>query len=138
MSPQAGRWWRQAAQALGSGKLIAIDYGFTAEELLRPERTKGTVRAYYQQRISDDLLSHVGQQDITAHVNFTQLQRIGEAAGLRTETFSTQEQFLFNILQQKLGDNVTERWSAAEIRQFQNLTHPEQLGRRFRVLVQSR
>ena len=128
----------KAAQALDSGKLVAIDYGLTADEILAPERTNGTLRAYYQQRISDDPLARVGEQDLTAHVNFTQLQRIGEAAGLRTETFSTQERFLFDLIQRKLGGIASERWSAAEIRQFQSLTHPEQLGRRFRVLVQSR
>ncbi|HMC28702.1 MAG TPA: SAM-dependent methyltransferase [Verrucomicrobiae bacterium] len=138
LSPEAGDWWMKAAQALDSGKLVAIDYGLTADEILAPERTNGTLRAYYQQRISDDPLARVGEQDLTAHVNFTQLQRIGEAAGLRTETFSTQERFLFDLIQRKLGGIASERWSAAEIRQFQSLTHPEQLGRRFRVLVQSR
>ena len=138
LSPEAGDWWMKAAQAFDSGKLVAIDYGLTADEILAPERTNGTLRASYRQRISDDPLARVGEQDITAHVNFSQLQRIGEGAGLRTETFSTQERFLFEILQLKLGGIASERWSAAEIRQFQTLAHPEQLGRRFRVLVQSR
>ena len=138
LSPGAAEWWRQAAQAIDSGKLMAIDYGFTADEMLAPERANGTLRAYYRQRISDDVLAQAGEQDITAHVNFTQLQRIGEGEGLKTETFLTQERFLVSVVQQEPGEIASDRWTAAQIRQFQTLTHPEQLGRRFRVLVQGR
>lgn len=82
----------------------------------------------------DDLLANPGEQDITAHVNWTAIQRAGEQAGLRTDTFSSQEQFLMQILQQTAGEN----WATEQIRQLKTLTHPNLLGRAFRVLVQSR
>jgi SAM-dependent MidA family methyltransferase len=136
-SPAAEIWWRQAAQALVWGKLLAIDYGFTAEEQFSPARTKGTLRAYHRHHLVDDLLACPGEQDLTAHVNFSVIQQAGEAAGLKTEQFCSQPQFLTRILQQAVADKSFADWSAPRARQFQILTHPDHLGRAFRVLVQS-
>jgi SAM-dependent MidA family methyltransferase len=138
ISPGAGDWWQEAAEVLGSGKLLTFDYGLMTEELLVPERVDGTVRAYYQQRVSDDPLDRPGEQDITAHVNFSQLERAGENAGLKTEMLVSQESFLSTVVKDRLVDEGAQQWRPEEVRQFQTLTHPEHMGRSFRVLVQSR
>lgn len=139
LCPAAAQWWQQAAQALGAGWLVTIDYGLTADELLRPERPQGTLRAYYRHHLAPDPLAHVGQQDLTAHVNFTQLQAVGGTAGLQTLGLWPQWQFLTRIAQElwaQAGQGV--RWPGAFRRQFQTLTHPDHLGRAFWVLVQAR
>jgi SAM-dependent MidA family methyltransferase len=131
-------WWREAAGVLANGKLMAIDYGLTAGELFSPARPRGTLRAYYRHHVSDDLLANVGEQDLTAHVNFSVIQRAGEKAGLQTESVSTQSQFLTRILAKAAKDDSFGQLTTAQARQFQTLAHPEHLGRAFRVLVQSR
>ncbi|MGB8367704.1 MAG: class I SAM-dependent methyltransferase [Limisphaerales bacterium] len=136
--PAAENWWREAAGILEHGKLMTIDYGLTAEELFSPDRLRGTLRAYFRHHTSDDILANVGEQDLTAHVNFSAIQAAGESVGLRTEMFSTQSQFLTRILEKASKNNLPGKWSSAQVRQFQTLTHPEHLGRAFRVLVQSR
>jgi|ERR1035437_9152558 SAM-dependent MidA family methyltransferase len=136
--PAAEDWWREAANVLGHGKLLTIDYGFTADELFSPSRTRGTLRAYFRHHAGDDLLANVGEQDLTAHVNFSAIQAAGESVGLRTEIFSTQSQFLTQILGKASKDDSFGEWNTNQTRQFQTLTHPEHLGRAFRVLVQSR
>jgi len=136
--PAAQNWWREAANVLGRGRLLTIDYGFTADELFSPGRRHGTLRAYFRHHARDDLLANVGEQDLTAHVNFSAIQKAGEACGLTTESFSTQAQFLTRILEKTLREKTFGDWSSAQTRQFQTLTHPEHLGRAFRVLVQSR
>jgi SAM-dependent MidA family methyltransferase len=156
--PAAESWWCEAAGILERGKLLTIDYGFTADELFSPSRPRGTLRAYSRHHASDDLLANVGEQDLTAHVNFSAIQAAGEFAGLRTEMFSTQSQFLTQILEKSSKDDSPGKhiaakrlvspksdgggsedgWTSAQARQFQTLTHPEHLGRAFRVLVQSR
>jgi SAM-dependent MidA family methyltransferase len=139
MCPAADTWWREAARMLRRGKLLTIDYGFNAEGFIVPERSEGTLRAYYRHRLSKDLLANAGAQDLTAHVNFTALQAAGEATGLKTEQFETQAEFLT-----QLAGRIWRRrsdfgeWTSARTRQFQTLTHPEHLGRPFRVLIQSR
>ena len=137
-SPAAENWWRDAANILTHGKILALDYGFTAEEMISPARVNGTLRAYAQHRVSDDLLANPGEQDLTAHVNFTAIQTAGEAAGLKTETLCTQPQFLTRILAAAVKEIFFTQLDAKQVRQFQTLTHPDHLGRAFRVLVQSR
>jgi SAM-dependent MidA family methyltransferase len=122
---------------LKHGKLLAIDYGFTADEMFSPARTNGTLRAYFRHHVSDDILANAGEQDLTAHVKFSAIQTVGEEAGLKTEIFSTQTKFLTQILKKTLKEKSFE-WNASRTRQFQTLTHPEHLGRAFRVLVQLR
>jgi SAM-dependent MidA family methyltransferase len=136
LSPAANAWWEQAAEALDAGRLMTIDYGGTLEELLNPARTRGTLRAFTQHRVSDDVLASPGEQDITAHVNFSEIIATGQRAGLKTETFTTQSQFLTAIARQTWERRRS--WPAQQVRQFQTLTHPEHLGRPFRVLVQFR
>jgi len=137
-SSAAENWWREAAEILQRGKLLAIDYGLTAGELFSPARANGTLRAYFRQHVTGDLLANVGEQDLTAHVNFSAIKQIGEAAGLKTNFFYSQTKFLTQILERTLPDKTFGEWSPARARQFQTLTHPEHLGRAFRVLIQSR
>ena len=136
ISAAAENWWREAAGILEHGRLMTMDYGLTADELFSPSRSRGTLRAYFRHHMADDMLANPGEQDITAHVNFPAIQAAGEAAGLATETFLTQAQFLTRILEKAVKDKSFGEWSASRTRQFQTLTHPEHLGRAFRVLIQ--
>jgi SAM-dependent MidA family methyltransferase len=137
--PAAESWWRDAAMNLTQGKLLTIDYGFGAEELFRPERKIGSLRSYHGHHSASNVLANPGEQDITAHVNFGAIQAAGESRGLKTLLWSTQEEFLTRIAAQaaKYPETFSE-WTPARTRQFQTLTHPDHLGRSFRVLVQSR
>ncbi len=137
-SPAAENWWREAAGVLARGKLLAIDYGFTADEMFSPARARGSLRAYFRHHATDDLLANPGDQDLTAHVNFSAIQTAGEAAGLKTEFFGSQAKFLVDILAQAQKNSSLGEWNTGHTRQFQTLTHPEHLGRAFRVLVQKR
>ena len=138
-SPAAERWWSAAAQGLNRGKLLTFDYGFGAGEAISPERPKGTLRAYRNHKIAEDVLANPGEQDITAHVNFERIERAGVAAGLRTELTGTQGRFLTRLAAEawKPGAGFSD-WNQKRTRQFQTLTHPQHLGQSFRVLIQSR
>jgi SAM-dependent MidA family methyltransferase len=137
--PGAVAWWRQAALALGQGRLLTLDYGLRAEEFFDPGRGQGTLRAYQRHRLVTDLLAQPGEQDLTAHVNFTAIEQAGLAAGLRTELWTSQGRFLGGILVQSLNEQQPGlEWGPGERSQFQMLTHPEHLGARHQVLVQTR
>jgi SAM-dependent MidA family methyltransferase len=136
--PAATNWWCRAAQTLRGGKLLAFDYGLMAEQFFTPERKNGTLRAYHQHHATHDILERAGEQDITASVNFTAIRYAGESAGLVTETFATQSQFLTDIVAASAKDPGFYEWFAPHSRQFQTLTHPEHLGQSFQVLVQRR
>ena len=137
--PAAQRWWREAASSLRVGKLLTADYGLAGEDFFMPQRSEGTLRAYEHHRQIGDVLANPGGLDITAHVNFSAIQSTGESAGLRTEQFTGQAAFLTRIVERVWRRPETfGEWTPARTRQFQTLTHPEHLGRSFRVLVQSR
>jgi len=137
--PAASRWWSDAAKLLCRGKIVGVDYGLLAEEFLVPERRSGTLRAFFRHHASSDLLARPGEQDLTAQVNFSELKIAGENLSLNTEALIAQASFLTEIsrLTWRNPDGFGD-WDANRRRQFQTLTHPEHLGRPFRVLIQSR
>jgi SAM-dependent MidA family methyltransferase len=137
--PAAAAWWRAAASSLRRGKLLTIDYGLTDGQWFEPGRAQGTLRAFTRHHASADLLSQPGEQDLTAHVNFSALMEAGRAAGLRTEGLAPQSKFLTEILaRRRLAPESFEPWNEKRTRQFQTLAHPEHLGHKFQVLVQTR
>lgn len=134
-------WWRQAANSLNCGRLVAIDYGFAESAPFSPARPHGTLRAYRDHRLSDGVFDHVGEQDLTAHVNFSEIIEAGRKCGLNAESspLISQSQFLIETLaaiEAELGSFPD--WTPKRLRQFQTLTHPEHLGERFKVLIQRR
>jgi SAM-dependent MidA family methyltransferase len=137
--PTAVNWWRQAAAIVKTGKLVAIDYGLTAEELFVPERVHGTLRGYREHQLTTEVLENPVEQDLTAHVNFSAIREAGESAGLVTEAFVAQEQFLGAIVAQIVkGEARFGEWTPSHTRQFRTLTHPDLMGHSFKVLIQSR
>lgn len=87
-------WLNLIAKLLNIGFVITIDYGFPATELYSFKRIAGTIFCYYKHRINTDPYKHIGEQDITAHVNFSALRRWGNQAGLDCLGISDQASFL--------------------------------------------
>ena len=97
ISPAAAAWFTSAARGLERGYALVIDYGYPAAELYRGHRLRGTVRAYLGHTVSADPFAHVGEQDLTAHVDFTALRRAGEGAGLVFAGQTAQGAFLASL-----------------------------------------
>lgn len=137
--PAAATWWKEAASNINFGKLLAIDYGLLAENFFSPQRSAGTLRAYFQHHANSDLLARPGEQDLTAHVNFSALKEAGEKTGLKTDAFVSQAKFLTGIVARTMSrPKDFGAWDTKRAKQLQTLAHPEHLGSSFRVLVQSR
>jgi SAM-dependent MidA family methyltransferase len=99
----ASIWLKEVAQRLKRGYLLTIDYGYQCDRYYAPSRHQGTLQCYYQHRYHDDPYILVGQQDITAHVNFTALERYGKQWGLENIAFTQQGLFLMAL---GLGDRI--------------------------------
>lgn len=139
ISPEAVSWWLRAAHALAEGWLFTVDYGFLQGDFFQPHRARGTLRSYSKHRVGGGILEAVGDQDITAHVNFSLLIGAGESAGLATEQFVHQGLFLKGIIEQiEARPGSFPLWTAMRYRQLKSLLHPEHLGHGFKVLVQAR
>ena len=96
-------WLDTVASCIDRGFLLTIDYGHTAQRYYSPARHKGTLQCYYQHRHHDDPYTNIGQQDLTAHVDFTALQKQGEKDGLVTLGYTQQGLFLMAL---GLGDRL--------------------------------
>ncbi|HEV8541551.1 MAG TPA: SAM-dependent methyltransferase [Verrucomicrobiae bacterium] len=139
LSPEAVSWWLRAAHALQSGWLCTVDYGLLQDDFLQPHRSRGTLRAYSRHHLNTNLLDAVGEQDITAHVNFSLLIAAGESAGLKTDEFVHQGIFIKTILEKIERDpSGFPLWTPMRYRQLSSLIHPEHFGRAFKLLLQSR
>jgi len=86
------------ARLVERGLIVTFDYGFPQKQLFDPRiRRFGTAAAYARQRVTRDLLANPGEQDLTAHINFDDLIRAGEARGFRTLFFDRQAKFLLSL-----------------------------------------
>jgi SAM-dependent MidA family methyltransferase len=127
-------WMRQIAASLRRGVVITIDYGHSAEDLYGPQRAKGTLLCYRSQMASEDPFLRVGQQDMTAHVDFTTLATVGEEAGLSVTGFTNQMSFLTGLGVEEMIAQLTPE--TPEFRAALHLLKPEGMGRTFKILLQ--
>jgi SAM-dependent MidA family methyltransferase len=133
------KWIRGVAARMGRGYTIIIDYGDTAERLYRPGRfPEGSLMCYYRHTTNREPLRHVGEQDMTAHVDFTALGRVG----LLTLGLTTQAAFLSSL---GLGEmlyaatqTATDAFAYMQARDaVVRLIEPSAMGRN-RVLLQGK
>jgi len=139
---EAQRWIQRIAAAVPRGFLVIIDYGYTREELLA-RRHWDTIMCYRQHSTSDNPYEAPGEQDITAHVNFTALRAVGEQAALEFLGLVTQAQFLMGIGEETQFSDVFEdarlpQECAKRALQLKHLVTPAGMGETFQVLVMSR
>lgn len=135
-------WITQIAQSIQRGFLIAIDYGYTRNQQLAG-RHRGTLMAYRHHSASPDPYQAPGEQDLTAHVNFTALSAACEQAGMKAEKLLTQSQFLMGIGEKtQFGDAFEEcrlpQEQAKVALQLKHLVTPVGMGETFQVLIGSR
>ncbi|HEX5337399.1 MAG TPA: SAM-dependent methyltransferase [Gallionella sp.] len=126
------------ADRLEQGALLFIDYGFGANEFYHPQRNNGTLMCHYRHRSHDDALFLPGLQDITAHVNFTDIAESGIDAGLELLGYTSQAFFLINcgiteLLKECSPDNLKEYLPLSA--QLQKLTSPAEMGELFKVIA---
>ena len=136
-------WLQAIAQKLQRGYVLTIDYGYPAHRYYNPERSQGTLQCYYQHHHHNDPYINIGKQDITAHVDFTALQRWGDRCDLSTVGFTKQGLFLMAL---GLGDRIAalSQNTSQSLQQIlwrrdalHQLLDPAGLGG-FGVLIQSR
>jgi SAM-dependent MidA family methyltransferase len=134
-------WIEQTGARLGRGFVITVDYGHEAAELYNERHQRGTALAYSRHAVSEDLLRSPGEQDLTAHVSFTALERWGLRSGLQRTGYVTQLEFLAAMGR---GNEFADLYDpgASEVEKLRarlmlkTLLHPEGMGETFRVLVQ--
>ncbi len=129
-----GDWLRHVSEKLRKGFVITIDYGDMSDGIYRENGGDGTLRCFYKHTVNRDFYERPGEQDITAHVDFTNLMNGGRRVGLEVTGFAKQSHFLIALgvlekLNNRAGDVET-------ILKVKNLFHPEGMGNIFKVFIQ--
>ena len=138
---EACDWIERAGRALECGFVLTIDYGHEARALYDEHHNRGTLLAYRDHAVSENILGAPGEQDLTAHVNFTALELWGRRAGLVRTGLVTQSQFLValgrgNEFADLYDPGQTELEKLRARLLLKNLIHPEGMGEKFLVLIQ--
>jgi len=140
---EACDWITEVGRRLERGYVLTIDYGHRAAELFDDHHMRGTLLAYHNHRVSEDFYASPGEQDLTAHLNFTAFELWGKRAGLDSVGLTSQTAFLLALGQRNefadLYDDGQSEIERVQARlQLKSLIHPEGMGERFQVLVQTK
>lgn len=131
-------WIKQCHNKLKCGVLILFDYGFPRHEYYHPDRRQGTLMCHYQHRSHANPLLYVGEQDITAHVDFSHVAEAGFDAGFDVEGYTNQAAFLLGcdiltLLSQESEENLLASQQAVK-----KLLQPNEMGELFKVIALSK
>lgn len=124
-----------------TGAVITIDYGYLSDRLFTPDRPRGTFKCHFKHSINEEPYSNIGDQDITCHVDFTNIIQTGRSIGLKKLFYKNQGQFLvdWGILENLMNRDetgYTEFSAQRERLAIKNLILPQLMGNVFKVLVQ--
>jgi SAM-dependent MidA family methyltransferase len=134
----AQAWIGSLVHALDAGAIFVVDYGFPRREYYHPQRSSGTLMCHYQHQAHADPFARPGEEDITAHVEFTALAEAAHDAGAEILGYTTQAQFLVNcgiteVLAETNAENALRYAPIAA--QAQRLLSPAEMGELFKVLA---
>ena len=130
----AEQWMTQVARVIHCGVVITVDYGHTGRDYYDSDRKDGTLICYFQHAVSTNPYIRVGEQDMTAHVNFSALAKSGTACGLLPVGFTTLANWLMGLGVEEMVEGHDHE--SKEVQALSQLLRPHGMGTTFKVLVQ--
>ena len=124
------------------GFAMFVDYGYTRAEQ-QAGRHRDTLLTYRKHQVGGDPYQAPGEQDITAHVNFTALQTVAEENHMDSIALIKQSQLLIGIGEATEFADALEEATLPQERakvtlQLKHLVTPDGIGETFDVLVLGR
>lgn len=123
------------SRKLKKGYILIFDYGYTSEEYYHPDRNKGTLLCYYKHSTNENPYINIGNQDITAHVNFTAVEKLAAMAGLKVEGNFSQSSYLISLCDEKILQKIYQKNLKEH---FKRLVLPQGMGESHRVMILSK
>jgi len=130
-------WIEACHTMLTRGAVLLLDYGFPEHEYYHPSRTQGTLMCHYQHTAHPNPLLHPGEEDITAHVDFTHVADAAVNAGFDVSGYTNQASFLLangllSLLEGHAFDEPTQIKHQQAVKQ---LLQPHEMGELFKVIA---
>ncbi len=137
-----GQWAESISRDIRKGFVLTIDYGYPAREYYSIERSKGTLQCYYRHTLNANPFQHIGQQDLTVHVDFTALNGALSDVGFAAVGITTQADFLARLgihefRKQLGGAGISRREVAANRMAIDQILRSDELGA-FKVAIHSK
>lgn len=135
----AVRWIQEIGSSLKKGFVMTIDYGYPSSELYQEYRSSGTLMCYYKHTSNNRPYEHIGEQDITSHVNFSALEHWGRKSGLELCSFTDQAHFLLGLGIEDYLKKLQEKDPKNYLRKMlQVKTLLMEMGETFKILIQKK
>jgi SAM-dependent MidA family methyltransferase len=131
-------WLRTLSEVILEGFIFTIDYGYPAWDFYSEDRNRGTLLCYYKHQVNENPYQKIGEQDITAHVNFTSVRKWGEDYGFETVGFCQQGIFFVSLGIDEVIQEIYENQSdyLFEISKIKKLIFPGAIGETHKVMIQ--
>ena len=128
-------WLRALGASIERGSLLFVDYGLVRSDYYHEQRADGTLICHYRHRAHGDPFVYPGLQDITAWVDFSACAEAAAAAGFDVAGFTTQGQYLLNVLAALPPALAVDLASPQEQSALKTLILPGEMGERFKVML---
>ncbi len=131
-------WIKEVNEVLAEGFILTIDYGYPSCEYYSEERNRGTLMCYYRHQFTENPYINIGNQDITAHVNFSSVKKYGEEFGIETIGFANQGAYLVSL---GIDQIISELYRNSkdylfEVAKIKRLILPGTIGETHKVMIQ--
>jgi SAM-dependent MidA family methyltransferase len=131
-------WLDSLNSKLLSGFIFTIDYGHSAKDYFNNARNRGTLLCYREHQVNENYLEYPGSQDITAHVNFSDLHHWGKLYGFTTIGYNEQWAFLGGLDFEKTYIKIFKKIDpfSKELNAVKMLIMPHCMGATHKVMIQ--
>ena len=136
VSLQSDGWIKSVYDFMSEGVVLLIDYGMSESEYFHPQRTDGTLKCFYRHKSNNNPFIQIGDQDITASVNFTHIYKSSIDSGFKVDGYSTQSMFLISMgIESFLADEENEINKIKLAQEIKQLVMPGAMGEVFKVMA---
>ncbi len=133
---QSDGWIKSLYNLMSEGVVLLIDYGMSQSEYFHPQRSDGTVKCFHKHKSNNNPFIHIGDQDITASVNFTDIAKSSIDAGFKVDGYSTQSMFLISLgIENFLVEEEDENNKIKLAQEIKQLVMPGAMGEVFKVMA---
>ena len=140
--PLVKGWIKALANSLNKGAILLVDYGYSESEFYHPQRVQGSLSCFINHHWHFQPLQYIGLQDITAHVDFTQIAKVADEIELKISGYTTQAGFLLENGITEISDETSENESPEQryqrSQELQKLLMPGQMGEVIKVILLSK
>lgn len=130
------------AKSIQQGIILFADYGYGQGEYYHPERCQGTLTCFYQHKRHKNPLILPGLQDITAHVDFTNVIENATDFGCQLEGYTSQATFLLACGLMDIAAELEKQLTPIDEIKLHHaiklLTLPTEMGERIKVMALSK